>query len=123
MVTQAGLDQINPLTQWSENSGILTETNVLLHQALEDYWNIQLNSTPSNTGLPYDEDPGAIPHLFLNGTFAASAPEVDKYPVTLCTTFAAVQINALWNEDKVFIVKLSHSTYGTPLHKPVPFPM
>ena len=114
IITQRGLDLIIPLTQWSQISGILNSTNVLLRQALEDDWNLQLNSTPilTETSLPYDKDPAALPRLFLNGTFAASAPKVDQYPASFCATFAAAQINALWNEDKVFVVKISDSTLG-----------
>lgn len=83
---------------------------------LQSYWETTLNSQPprlNSAGETYDADPLALPSILAPGGFANdNASAVGSFPDGLYAAFATAPINALWNEDKAFIVKISDSTLG-----------
>ena len=85
-------------------------------QAVSDYWTAQLGSTPEQTnsnGVTYDADPNALPAILNSGQFASSsASNVAPFPNAIYGALASAAINALWNEDKDFIIKMSDNTLG-----------
>ena len=64
-----------------------------------------------NGGITYDADPTELPMIFANGAFA-SEPHVGEFPPGIYGALAASAINALWVEDKVFIIKVTDAAYG-----------
>ena len=85
-------------------------------EALSTYWTAQLGSTPEQTdsnGETYDEDPNQLPSILNSGQFASSsASAVAPFPSAIYGALASAGINALWNEDKDFIIKMSDKTLG-----------
>lgn len=83
---------------------------------IQSYWTAQLDTQPSrlnSAGLTYDEDPIALPAILAPGGFADSrAANVGNFPNGIFGALASAGINALWNEDKAFIVKMSDKTLG-----------
>ena len=109
------------MAQWSD---VESSIGGLAQQAinqLNNYWVQQLGSTPEVSGPPapngasptYDEDPNALPAILSGGQFAsASSSAVAPFPNAIYGAFASAGINALWNEDKDFIIKMSDKTLG-----------
>lgn len=64
-------------------------------------------------GLTYDEDPAALPAILAPGGFANdNAAYVGSFPNGIYGSLGSAGINALWNEDMAFILKISDSTLG-----------
>lgn len=84
--------------------------------AIQTYWTAQLGSTPEQTdaaGGTYDEDPTALPAILAPGGFAdSSASNLSPFPNAIYGALASAGINALWNEDQDFIIKISDATLG-----------
>lgn len=106
----------SPLAQWSDvisSLGGLTKQAV---EAISTYWTAQLGSTPEikdAAGDTYDADPNALPAILNSGQFASSsASNVAPFPNAIYGALASAGINALWNEDKDFIIKMSDKTLG-----------
>lgn len=77
------------------------------------YWTMQLGSQPNISRQAYFQDPTALPAVLYPGGFAASTSEnVATFPDGLYGALASAGINALWNSDKAFIVKMSDATLG-----------
>ena len=87
-----------------------------MDQYLDSYWETTFNSQPprlNSAGLTYDEDPLALPSILAPGGFANdNSSDILSFPDGLYAAFATAPINALWNEDKAFILKVSDSTLG-----------
>ena len=79
-------------------------------------WETTLNSQPPRlnpAGETYDEDPLALPSILAPGGFANdNSSDILSFPRGLYAALATAPINALWNEDKAFILKLSDSNLG-----------
>ena len=106
----------SPLVQWSDvisSLGGLTKQAV---EALNKYWTAQLGSTPETTssdGTTYDADRAALPAILNDGQFASSsAANLAPFPNAIYGALASAGINALWNEDQDFIIKMSDATLG-----------
>ena len=84
--------------------------------AISTYWTQQLGSTPEANdaaGDTYDADPNALPAILNGGQFASSSSSnVQTFPSAIYGALASAAINALWNEDKDFIIKMSDNTLG-----------
>ncbi|KAK4697652.1 amidase, partial [Lecanoromycetidae sp. Uapishka_2] len=113
MFTQLGLQNISPLQQWSEISGAFSTFTNQTVQYLQDYWTSMLNSPPQtlSNGVAYDQNPIALNAVFRGGGFAQKI-EPAWAPPALCGALYSPGINALWNADHVFIVKISDTTLG-----------
>ena len=66
---------------------------------------------PPNGGITYDADPSELPMIFADGTFA-SMPQVGELPPGVYGALTASAVNALWAQDKVFIIKVTDAAYG-----------
>ena len=67
----------------------------------------------TTNGLTYDEDPTALPAILAPGGFANdNASYVGSFPNGIYGSLGSAGINALWDEDMAFIVKISDSTLG-----------
>ena len=84
--------------------------------AISTYWTTTLGSTPETedaAGDTYDADPNALPAILNGGQFASSSSSnVAPFPNAIYGALASAGINALWNEDKDFIIKMSDKTLG-----------
>ena len=83
--------------------------------AISTYWTTTLGSTPETedaAGDTYDADPNALPAILNGGQFASSSSNVAPFPNAIYGALASAGINALWNEDKDFIIKMSDKTLG-----------
>ena len=97
-------------------TGTLGNLTNLTVSAIGTYWTAQLGTTPEvedSNGDTYDADPTALPAILNGGHFASSESEnVQTFPNALFGALASGAINALWNEDKDFIIKMSDDTLG-----------
>lgn len=83
---------------------------------INSYWVAQLGSTPeitnNVTGKSYFQDPTALPGILAPGGFASSTSGDVINTTSIYATLASAGINALWNSDRAFIVKMSDATLG-----------
>ncbi len=93
--------------------GTLTNQTIT---AISTYWTTILGSTPEvedSAGETYDADPNGLPAILNSGQFASSSSSnVNPFPGAILGALASAAINALWNEDKDFIIKMSDNTLG-----------
>ena len=80
---------------------------------MEAYYDYTLTKLPGppDGGITYDADPSELPQIFKDGTFA-SIPEVGEFPPGIYGALTASAVNALWRQDKDFIIKLTDAAYG-----------
>ena len=106
----------SPLAQWSDVISALGDLTNQTVSAISTYWTAQLGSTPEvedSNGETYDADPNALPAVLNAGQFASSeSSNVQTFPNAIYGALASAAINALWNEDKDFIIKMSDDTLG-----------
>lgn len=69
-----------------------------------------LGSSPE-LSTPLATNATALPAVLKGGGFAAKVP-TQWYPPAVCGALNSVGINAMWNLDTVFIVKISDATLG-----------
>lgn len=103
----------SPLVQWADVQDNIGSAYTQIQMALETYYKYTLNQLPGppNGGTTYDADPSQLPSIFADGTFA-SEPQVGVFPDGIYGALAASAINALWRQDKVFIIKITDAAYG-----------
>jgi len=99
--------------QWGDVQTAIASAYTQIQKALEAYYKYTLHQLPGspNGGTTYDADPTELPTIFAEGTFA-SIPQVGEFPPGIYGGLAASAINALWREDKVFIIKVTDAAYG-----------
>lgn len=100
----------SPLTQYSEITGALGNFTNTTVNILQSYWNEMLGSSPQTLN-PIATNPIALPAVFKDGGFAAPIKGA-WYPPAVCGALFSVGINAMWNSDSVFIVKIYDATLG-----------
>lgn len=106
----------SPLLQWSDVENALGNLTNQTAVAIGAYWTTQLGSQPEVMDAnrdTYDADPTALPAILSGGGFASpESSNVQTFPSAIYGGLASSAINALWNEDKDFIIKMSDKTLG-----------
>ena len=100
----------SPLAQIAEIDSALgnfTNTTVAI---LQGYWDGLLGSSPK-TFVSYATNSTTLPAIFKEGGFATQL-NPGFYPPAVCGALYSVGINALWNLDGAFVVKISDATLG-----------
>ena len=80
-----------------------------LATAIEELYRYTLGPFPK--GKDYSEDPRNLPFTLHSGYFA-QPKKVDVIDPQVKGVVSAAGINALWLQDKVFIIKLTDNAYG-----------
>lgn len=75
-------------------------------------------AVPNNDpNYSYADDPAGMPQIFKAGDFANDI-HVGALPSSLKVAFSSISIDQLWHQARVFVVKISSSTYGSDICSP-----
>jgi hypothetical protein len=105
----------SPLVQWGQVQSAIGSIYTQISDALAIFYNNTLNSLPPFDPLSsyqYTKDPAQLPMIFKNGAFASQPKVISLTASGLYSVLAAAAINALWAQDKVFVLKISDAAYG-----------
>lgn len=70
----------------------------------------RLDAVPSDG---YDSDPGELPSILFNGTFATPTPNLgDLFQDDLMDTIVAFLINQLWNQAGTIVIKATQADFA-----------
>ena len=95
ILTQEGLNALNPLLQWTEVWGTLGNLTRTAVTFLDEYWVQVLGSTPNATNsdeISYDLDPIQLPSILAPGGITDSAAAVSE-TFMICPAFSGWVIN------------------------------